>query len=75
MFQNPVIKEILEKYRLIWALGHASSLLGWDSETYMPLDGVKDRAVARAELSLLHQQLILKPEFVELVDKASRLED
>ncbi|ADG90731.1 carboxypeptidase Pfu [Thermosphaera aggregans DSM 11486] len=74
VFENQLVKEILEKYRLIWAIGHASSLMGWDSETYMPMEGVKDRAVARAELSLLHQQLILKPEFVELVERAGRQE-
>jgi len=74
VFENQLVKEILEKYRLIWAIGHASSLMGWDSETYMPMEGVKDRAVARAELSLLHQQLILKPEFVELVERAGQQE-
>lgn len=74
IFENPIVKEILEKYRVIWALGHAMSLMSWDSETYMPLEGVKDRSVARAELSLLQQQLLLRPEFVELVEKADKVE-
>lgn len=73
-FQNEIVKEIIEKYRQIWSIGHALSLMGWDSETYMPKAGVEERAIARAELSLLAQQLILKPEFVQLVDKASGLE-
>ncbi|MCY0867713.1 MAG: carboxypeptidase M32 [Desulfurococcus sp.] len=75
VFQNPIVKEILEKYRVLWALDHASSLMGWDSETYMPEEGYKDRAVARAELEVLSQQLLLRPEFVELVEKAGRSED
>ena len=75
VFENPVIKEIIEKYRVIWALNHASSLLSWDSETYMPKEGVRERAIARAEISILQQQLLLRPEFVELVDKASQQEN
>jgi carboxypeptidase Taq len=74
VFENQLIKEILEKYREIWAIGHAQSLLSWDSETYMPREGLEERAVARAELSLLAQKLILKPEFVELVERASGVE-
>lgn len=73
-FTNPVVKEVLEKYRVLWALGHALSLMSWDSETYMPVEGVKDRAVARAELSLLQQQLLLRPEFISLVEKAEKEE-
>jgi carboxypeptidase Taq len=53
VFQHTVIKEILEKYRAIWSVSHALSLMSWDSETYMPLEGYRDRAVARAELELL----------------------
>ncbi|MCC6056603.1 MAG: carboxypeptidase M32, partial [Desulfurococcaceae archaeon] len=75
VFQHPVIKEILEKYRAIWGISHALSLMSWDSETYMPLEGYRDRAVARAELELLRQQLLLRPEFVELVEKADKAED
>jgi len=74
VFENPVIKEVLEKYRTIWAIGHAIALMSWDSETYMPREGVRDRAVARAELELLRQNLLLRPEFVELVEKADRAE-
>ncbi|MEM4756702.1 MAG: carboxypeptidase M32 [Desulfurococcaceae archaeon] len=75
VFEKGVIKEILEKYRPIWAIEHAMALMNWDSETYMPREGYRDRAVARAELSLLYQQLLLKPEFIELVDRADKEED
>lgn len=76
VFQHPLIKEVLEKYRVLWSLSHALALMSWDAETYMPREGFRDRAVARAELEVLRQQLLLKPEFVELVDKAeSKLEE
>ncbi len=74
-FTNPVIREILEKYRVLWALGHAMSLMGWDSETYMPREGTMERAIARAELSVLSQKILLAPEFVGLVEKAKEIED
>lgn len=74
VFENPVVKEILEKYRSIWAIDHALALMTWDSETYMPREGVRDRAVARAELELLKQSLLLRQDFVELVERASGLE-
>ncbi|MEM4482034.1 MAG: carboxypeptidase M32 [Desulfurococcaceae archaeon] len=75
LFQNPTIKEILERYRAIWSIDHALSLMGWDAETYMPTEGIKDRALARADLALIQQSLILKQEFLELVAKADKIED
>lgn len=60
---------------MIWAISHAQSLMGWDVETYTPREDVKERAIAQSELSVLSQQLILRPEFVELVDKASQIDD
>ena len=74
LFENPVIKEILEKYRRLWALEHAMSLMGWDEETYMPPAGTSERAVAMAELRTLYQELLLSDQFVSLVEKAKGLE-
>ncbi|MEB3778876.1 MAG: carboxypeptidase M32 [Desulfurococcales archaeon] len=74
VFENPVVKEILEKYRVIWALNHAGALMGWDSQTYMPEKGVVERAIARAEISVLVQQLMLRDEFVSLVERAKGIE-
>jgi carboxypeptidase Taq len=74
VFENPIVKKILEKYRAIWSISHALSLMSWDSETYMPREGVRDRAVARAELELLRQQLLLRPDLVELVELADSVE-
>ena len=69
-FENPKIKEILEQYRRIWAIGHAESVLGWDMEVNMPRMGIQERSVALGELSVMSQELILKPEFVNLVKAA-----
>ena len=49
MFKNPVIKELVEKTRVLWAIGHALGLMGWDTETYMPKEGSIERG-----LSLIH---------------------
>jgi len=74
VFENPIVRKILEKYRAIWSISHALSLMTWDSETYMPREGVRDRAIARAELELLRQQLLLRPDLVELVELADSVE-
>ncbi len=76
LFQDETIREILERYRVIWALGHASSIMGWDSETYMPKQGYRDRAIASSELSTLSKKLMTDPEMLRLIDKAEeKLED
>ena len=75
VFQNETIREILGKYRRMWAIGHAQSVLGWDMEVNMPKEGILERSVAQGELSVLSQEFLLKPEFVELVEKAKGIED
>ena len=75
VFENPKIKELLEKTRVLWALGHAQSVLAWDSETYMPRQGVLDRSMALAELAALQQRLLLRDEIVKLVEELVDAED
>jgi len=70
LFQNTTVKEIVEKYRTVWALNHSSAVLGWDLETHMPEEGAKPRAVATAEIALLRQKLILS--LKDLVERAER---
>lgn len=74
VFQNEVVMNILKHYRKIWAIEHAQSLLGWDMEVNMPKMGITERSVAKGELSVLAQSLILDPKFLDLVEKASTLE-
>ncbi len=75
VFVDDTIKQLIEKYRVVWAIGHAQALMGWDSETYMPREGAKERSVARAELSVLSQQLTLRPELLELLEEAKKKVD
>ncbi len=74
VFENKVVVDIVSRYKRIWALEHAISLLGWDQSTYMPVKGVSERASARAEIFVLRRSLLLDPGFVNLVEKATTLE-
>ncbi len=56
MSKNPAINKILESYKPVWGLDHASSLLEWDMETYMPLGASKPRGFAQAQTALIKQQ-------------------
>jgi len=70
-FSDPDVMEILRQYRRLWAISHASALMGWDTETYMPPGGAEERGVSQAELATLYQELILRDGFTSLVDRAS----
>jgi len=72
MFKNPVIDQILDSYKPIWALNHAGSLFEWDLETYMPVDAAKSRGFAQAQLALIRQQKVLN--LTENVSKAEKLD-
>src|SRR5271157_6152896 len=73
MSSNPIIMEIIEKNKPIWALDHTSSLLEWDMETYMPLGSSKPRGFAMAQTSLMKQQRTI--ELADLVSKAEKLRE
>ena len=74
-FQDETILKILEKTKLLWALNHATSLMGWDLETYMPRKGIEDRSIALSEIEALIHRLTKDPELKSLVEKAEdRLE-
>lgn len=64
MLKNALVREILESYKPIWALDHASSLLNWDFETYMPVQGSGPRALAQAYLTLVKQERLVNLERV-----------
>lgn len=63
LFKDRLVREIIEKYKVIWAIGYAQGVMGWDRETYMPDKGVGARSIADSQLSLKEQELIiaLKP--------------
>lgn len=72
LIKSLIIKKILEKYKTIWAIGHLSSLGGWDMQTYMPKEGFEARSEAFAAISVLSQKIFLDKEFVDLIESASK---
>jgi len=72
LFSNPVIADLLAKYRPIATMTYSSSLLGWDLEINMPEAGAAARGKAQAELELLRQKMTL--DLADLVEKAEKLE-
>jgi carboxypeptidase Taq len=71
MPKNELVQEVLKKYKPIWAIDHASALMNWDLETYMPIEGAKPRGFAYAQLALLKQERIM--EGASLLAKAQKL--
>jgi carboxypeptidase Taq len=71
--KNPVIGEILEKYRVIWALNHSMAVLGWDMETHMPEAGASSRGTASGQLTMMMQKATV--DLGGLVNKAEKLRD
>src|SRR3989442_15361766 len=58
-FNNPVVLDLLARYKSIAAMTHASSLLGWDLEINMPEAGASARGQAQSEIELLRQKTII----------------
>ena len=71
--KNPIVKEILEKYREVWALGSSMAVLGWDTETHLPEAGARDRGVAFGQLAILQQKATVALDL--LVSKAEKARD
>ncbi len=67
-----MIRELNDKYRTLWALNSAESLLGWDLEVNMPDKGSAERGTVLAEVSLLTQKKMA--ELYPLLEKADALQ-
>jgi carboxypeptidase Taq len=74
-FPHKESQELLRSYKTIWALNHATSLLSWDQETYMPEDGVFERSIALSEIATLIQRLITDKSFLEKIEALEKIED
>jgi len=72
--ENEVVKELTDKCKVLWAINHAVSLLSWDTETYMPREGVEERSIAVSELMALAHRILVSDELSKLVEKASSIE-
>ncbi len=68
------IKKIIEKYRVLYALGVSRSLMGWDESVNMPHGAAKHRGEIRAVFSTLYQKFLLDKELVEAVKAAEKEE-
>ena len=73
MAGNPVVREILERYTQVWALGHSMAVLGWDTETHMPERGARSRGIASGQLAMMAQKAT--NELDGLVRKAEKAKD
>src|SRR5688500_19892907 len=71
--ETPIMNQILDAYKPTWSLKHAISLMGWDFETYMPREGTEERGVADSQLRMLHKDLLLNKDFINLVESAKKL--
>ncbi|MEM0118152.1 MAG: carboxypeptidase M32 [Conexivisphaerales archaeon] len=67
------IQQLVERYRTVWALNHASQVMRWDLETYMPPEGTAARGASLSEVSLLMQRFTL--ELAPDVEKAERMKE
>jgi carboxypeptidase Taq len=59
MARNPLVKDVVERYRRVWALNHSLALLGWDRETHMPVAGARSRGMASGQITMLVQKAVL----------------
>ena len=73
MFQNPAVKELVEKYKPLWALDSVGALLEWDMETYMPIGSSEQRGVTLSQTQLLRQERMLQ--LSDIVSKARRSQE
>jgi len=73
MFQNPAVKELVEKYKPLWALDSVGALLEWDMETYMPIGSSEQRGVTLSQTQLLRQERMLQ--LSDIVSTARRSQE
>ncbi|MBP6911524.1 hypothetical protein KBC03_08235 [Patescibacteria group bacterium] len=64
---NPIVKKILEKYEIVWAINYLLKLSRRDMETYMPEGASFMRGQVHGQLDMHVQQLLLDKEFTMLV--------
>ncbi len=72
VIRSPAVRQLVEEYRKIWALGYASALLGWDYETYMPPGAAEERGEAEAVLVSLRRSFYTSERFLSLLERAGR---
>ena len=75
LITNKKIIEIVTSYEKIWSLNYLNTLVGWDTETYMPEEGVESRGRVMSHLSSIIQDALLDKDFIKLVQVAGDEKD
>ncbi len=76
MAKNPTVRDILKKYRQVWAINHSMAVMGWDTETHMPEGGATPRGIASGQLAMLVQKATVELDgMVRKAEKAKDLDD
>jgi len=71
--KNPIVRDILKRYRQVWALNHSMAVMGWDTETHMPEGGATPRGIASGQLAMMVQKATV--ELDGMVTKAEKSRD
>lgn len=66
---NELITRLKALDKEIVLLGHATAVLGWDQETYMPEAAIDERSEQLAVLSAIHHDRSTAPEIGEILTK------
>ncbi|MDA4119327.1 MAG: carboxypeptidase M32 [Thaumarchaeota archaeon] len=76
MAKNPIVRDILKRYRQVWALNHSMAVMGWDTETHMPEGGATPRGIASGQLAMMVQKAMVELDgMVRKAEKARDLDD
>ena len=76
VIRDPLLRYMVRRLRLLWALGHAEALMSWDLETHMPREGIRDRSAALEEITALMHSIATSSWLREMVEAAQeRLEE
>lgn len=73
LFPNKDVRRLLKLYNNVYALDYASSLLAWDSETYMPVRAASERGLVQGSLDTMRKKLITSKEFKNQLLKVKTL--
>jgi len=71
LIENKKLKQIISSYERIWSLNYLGALVGWDTETYMPEEGIESRGRVMSHLSSIVQDALLDKKFVKLLKVAN----
>ena len=76
MAKNTIVRDILKRFRQVWAINHSMAVMGWDTETHMPEGGATPRGIASGQLAVMAQKATIELDgMVRKAEKAKDLDD